>query len=184
MTPENERYGMIRLFEATIASLALLCEHDKQVFTWKRRRIPLSHCLANHLKTYLSSRTDHQGFATGMYIDMCVPVGTALVPDILVHNRNTLAPARDLAIVCRDDYLSEQELKELHDLKTAAECELTLAVAFLPQKEYLLLYRADEGRIDYYHFLTATYHCQLLKRRDLSELSTDRRQLKLGMKLS
>ncbi len=80
--------------------------------------------------------------------------------------------------ICR-----EAELKALHELKVKADCELTLAIAFLPQKEYLLIYRADNTRIDYYQFQSDRLHCHLLKRRDVIEHSDDSHQLKLGMKV-
>jgi hypothetical protein len=184
-TLDNERYGMIRLFEACISSLALLVEQDAQLFSWRRGRLAVCHRLAYHLE-HLVFSPESLGKSEGRYMDLCaaIPGDSRLItPDILLHNRSLEAPVRDMAIVCREGYLSEAELKALHELKVKADCELTLAIAFLPQKEYLLIYRADDTRIDYYHFNRSDFHCHLLKRRDVLELSDDSHQLKLGMKV-
>jgi hypothetical protein len=181
---ENERYGMIRLFEACISALALLVEQDAQLFTWKRGRIAICHCLSQHLE-HLVFSNGQNGQNQKYFFDLYASIGggiSRLVPDILLHNRNEAEPERRMAIVWREGYLSEEELGALHDLKNKALCDLTLAIALLPQKDYLLIYRADESRIDYYHFNKTDAHCYLLKQREVCELSTDKSQLRLGIK--
>ncbi len=182
---DSERYGMIRLFEACISALSLLVEHDSQLFTWRRGRIAVCHRLAHHLEHLLFSAGKPEK-SKGYHLDLCATIpgeARVLTPDILLHNRDIENPVRSMAIVCREGYLSESELRSLHELKTKAGCDLTLAIAFLSQKDYLLIYRADDTRIDYYHFSRTEFHCQLLKRRDVVELSDDSHQLKLGMKI-
>lgn len=181
---EDERYGMIRLFETHIHALSLLVEHDELLFSWKRNRLAICHRLARHLEQGLYDNFNLQQ-RNSFFVDLCAPImddANAMVPDIVVHNRDMKEPQRLMAIVCRDGYLSEQELLDLHDIKIKGNCELTLGMAFLPNKEYILIYRADETTIDYYHFFRNEKHCQLFKRIQISEVSADARQLKLDIK--
>ena len=83
-----------------------------------------------------------------------------------------------MGVVCRSRYLTNQELLKLHALKS----HLTLAVAFLPDKDYFLIYRSDESTLDYYHFYKEAKHCHLLRRRHISEIDeSDRQQLRLAI---
>lgn len=183
---EHERYGMIRLFESYILALSRLVDQDNALFSWRKNRVAVSHRLAHHLQEGLFG-TLTLSQRNRYFVDMAGEVldeGQALVPDILVHDRNTETPHRLMAIVCREGYLTEHELWSLHELKVKGECELTLAMAFLPQKDYMLIYRADGSAIDYYHFITTEKHCHLLKRREISDVTSDARQLKLAIKSS
>ena len=181
---EDERYGMIRLFETHIHALSLLVDQDELLFSWRRNRMPICHRLARHLESGL-----HESFSLHQrqtfFVDLCAPImedTNVMVPDIVVHNRNLHDPQRLMAIVCREGYFSEQELLDLHAIKAKGNCELTLGMAFLPNKEYILIYRADDTTIDYYHFFKSEKHCQLFKRRQVSEVIADGRQLKLDIK--
>lgn len=183
-TQEHERYSMIRLFEIYISALSRLVDQDSGLFLWRRNRMAVCHRLAHHLEQGLFGALPPEQ-QKEFSVDMCVPISgdsRTVVADILVHNRSAADPQRLMAVVCREGYLTEEELLSLHNLKTETGCELTLAVAFLPQKGYMLIYRADETRIDYYHFNRIGKHCQLLKRRQVSDLSGDGNQLKLGIK--
>lgn len=181
---EHERYGMIRLFETYIQALSRLVDQDSPLFGWRRNRVAVCHRLASYLQDGLFGAlgpTQRQSYA----VDMAVVLsdeGQDLMPDILVHDRKESEAHRLMAIVCREGYLTEAELWGLHELKVNGGCELTLAMALLPQKEYLLIYRADEHAIDYYHFLKSEKHCHLLKRREIGDVNADARQLKLGIK--
>ena len=181
---DHERYSMIRLFEAFIAALARLIDNDSVLFTWRKNHITISHRLAQHLEQVMFKElpVHHQ---EAYVVDLCVPIledSRAIAPDILVHNRSGKENHRLMAIVCREGYLTEKELLNLHEFKNEAGCYLTLAIAFLPQKDYILIYRADETTIDYYHFFHAEKHCQLFRRRQISDVVSDRRQLKLDIK--
>jgi hypothetical protein len=179
---ESERYGMIRLFEACISALALLVQRDAVLFGWRRSRVAMCHRLAHYLEHAIFPTGSNDGFV----FDLSAPVGLSkgsVTSDILLHNRNLEDPVRPMAIMCRDDYLSEQELRMLYDLKTESGCTLALAIAFLPQKSYLLIYRADDEWIDYYHFDRDDHHCHLLRRRDMENLADNGQQLKLGIKV-
>jgi len=175
---------MIRLFETFIVALGRLVDNDSVLFTWRKNHITISHRLAQHLGQVMFEELPvrHQ---EAYIVDLCVPVledTRAIAPDILIHDRNEKEPHRLMAVVCREGYLTEKELLNLHDFKVEAGCHLTLAVAFLPQKDYILIYRADEATIDYYHFFYEEKHCQLFKRRQISDVVSDSRQLKLGIK--
>lgn len=182
--PDHERYGKIRLFETFIQALSDLVDEDEVLFSWKKRRIAITHRLAVHL--------DH-GFTEAFsstkeappFVDMCAPIiddSKIMIPDILVHHRTKNVPQHLLAVVCKEGYLTEQELLELHELRKVSQCELTLALSFLAPRDYLLIYRFDETTIDYYHFLRHEKHCQLFRRRELSDLPSDVHQLKLAIK--
>ena len=74
----------------------------------------------------------------------------ALNPDILVHNRST--KTQILAVICRTDYLTEPEQDELIRFRKESKCDLVLALSFMVQKNYMLIYVANEDKIEYYHF--------------------------------
>jgi len=181
---ELERYGMIRLFETYIQALSVLVDQDSALFEWRKNRIAVSHRLAQHLEQGLFGTLGPQHH-TQFFVDLCAPLvddPKALIPDIVVHDRGEQEPHRLMAIVCREGYLTEQELIGLHEMKMKSSCELTLAMALLPEKEYMLIYRANEVTIDYYHFFQTEKHCQLFKRRELADVPLDAHQLKLGIK--
>ncbi|MFA7643504.1 MAG: hypothetical protein WCY74_09505 [Sphaerochaetaceae bacterium] len=181
---EHERYGMIRLFETYILAVSRLVEHDGALFGWRRNRVAICHRIATHLQEGLFgtfSLAQRQRYVVDMGASL-LEDPQSLVADIVVHDRGAQEPHRLMAIVCREGYLTESELLGLHELKVKGNCELTLAMAFLPQKDYMLIYRADETSIDYYHFLREEKHCQLLKRRQIGDVHADGRQLKLGIK--
>lgn len=174
---EEERYGMIRLFETFVSSLARLLEQDSILFSLQRNRLAVCHRLAYYIEQTLS-KSD----CPKECVDLCVYQPKAfgkIVPDILIHNRSEKDPRRPLAVVIREGYLSTEELIALHYLKVQANCALVLAVAFLSGKNYILIYRANGSHIYYYHFNKEDYHCQLLKSRQINEIPGDMRQLKL-----
>ena len=180
---DHERYGMIRLFETFIQALSTLVDQVSVLFSWRRNRVAVSHRLAQHLEQNLLSVFSGSDMPQ-LLVDMCAPIVDdmkTLTPDIVVHNRDARNPKRLMAIICRETYLTEEELVGLHDLKERGQCELTLAIAFLPERDYMLIYRSDEATIDYYHFFRNEKHCQLFRRRQFDELLSDHRQLKLGI---
>ncbi|MGI5910661.1 MAG: hypothetical protein ACOX6K_09880 [Sphaerochaetaceae bacterium] len=190
---ENERYGKIRLFEIFVDALRNLVQEDNELFSWPRNKAAVVHRLADHLHAALrrdlslhgddSSRT-YLDLPGRQYVDVGVQfsIGTkTFSPDILLHDRSKDRPVRPLAIVCRDSYLSENEQTSLHELQETGDCELVLALSFLPQKNYLLIYRADDYRMEYYHFLRDELNCVILKRRELDGQQDDEQQLKLGI---
>lgn len=183
---EHERYGMIRLFETYISALSRLIDQDSVLFTWRRNRLAVSHRLAHHLQEGLFG-TFGPSQNSRYVVDMGAAVldeSRSLIPDILVHDRGTTDAHRLMAIIIREGYLTEEELWALHELKVKGTCELTLAMALLPHKDYQLIYRADGSAIDYYHYIADEKHCHLLKRREISDVSSDARQLHLAIKNS
>lgn len=171
----NERYSMIRLFETFLEALSHLVDKDEHLFSLKRNSIAVSHRLAQHLEKVMFGELpvkEQEGFV----VDLAYPLEErSLNPDILIHNR---VEERLMGVVCRSRYLTTQELLKLHALKS----RLTLAVAFLPDKDYFLIYRSDESTLDYYHFYKEAKHCHLLRRRHISEIDeSDRQQLRLAI---
>jgi hypothetical protein len=175
---------MIRLFDACIASVALLVQYDTALLSLRKSHIPMCYRLAHYLENTLLP-DPHSPETEGLVIDLGVQIANdskTLVPDILLHDRNQEHPTRPLAIMCKEDYLTEQELEMLYDLKSRSLCNLPLAIAFLPQKPYVLIYRADEGWIHYYHFDVESSHCSLIRRREMNEAVDDSQQLRLAIK--
>lgn len=161
----------IKIFDLFITSLKETELSDKEVFTWKNNRLSLTHCLARHLEEAFKDYDT----------DMCPNLSKSkkvLNPDILVHNRKTNKKA--LAIVCRNDYLSEEDQQKLINLSILSKSELTMAVSFFPTKNYMLLYRAFENTIEYYHFDRNTLTCETVRKKTASnETVLDKNQLEL-----
>ncbi len=178
---DNERYSMIHLFETFIHALACVSAQDEYLFAQPSMRIPFSFRLASALEKELMPY-----LLETYFIDMGLPATQdtkALIPDILVHDRVNENKDVILAIVCRNGYLSEQELLGLHTLNNSSKCDLTLAIAVLPQQDYLLIYRSNELFVDYYHFYKDQQHCSFLKRKEIGEIEIDEKQLTLPIPL-
>ncbi len=176
----SERYSIIRLFETFIHSLSTVSSEDSYLLKIGSLRVPFSFRLALTLQQELLPKLAHY------YIDMGLVAtenSKALVPDILIHDRNDDNRDALMSIVVRNRYLSESELMGLHTLGNTTKCDLTLAIALLPMKDYILIYRSDELFVDYYHFYMEHQHCSFLKRREIGDLEIDEKQLILPISL-
>ncbi len=172
---EIERYQALDLFESFLSSLTLLLQNDRQLLLMRSARFSVAYRLAY----YLNNKIEEP-----YLIDMSYPLlssSNSLVSDVLVHNRSKNSKPL-LALIVRQRYLNEGELLNLHQMRTVAECELPLAISLLPNKEYLLIYRANDYSIDYYHYRIDEHHCHLLRRREIEDFSSDSTQLKLGIR--
>jgi hypothetical protein len=179
MEQTSERYSMIHLFENFIHSLGTLVVKDQYLLTQPSSNRALAFRLAIYLEQELEKLLQE-----GYFVDMGIPlsnVAKKIVPDILIHNREDEPSDVLLSVVTRNGYLSEKELLSLNTLKTSTQANLTLAIAILPQQEYLLIYRIDEDFVDYYHFYVQDKHCSFLKRREIGELEIDEKQLTLSI---
>jgi len=125
----------LRVFDIFTSALRDFETGDRDLYSWPRNRLALTHALAQRLFSALSKDNP------ALFVDM------SLNPDILVHNRKGQT---SLAVVCRNDYLTEGEQKNL--MKLAEKANLVMAVSFFPQKSYMLLYRATSSSIEYFHF--------------------------------
>jgi hypothetical protein len=85
-----------------------------------------------------------------------------------------------MGLVFSTDYLSKAQQDLLHQ-KQAEGCRLVLGAAFLPQKEYILLYRPKQESMEYLHFNRYDGTTTLLKQRELESQGEDL-QLVLGIK--
>lgn len=164
----------IKAFEIFTKALALLETQDKDLFAWPRNRITLTHALAVHIHDILE---DHS-YSVDLYPSTTKSRRSSNA-DILVHNRQS--GHQILAIVCRNDYLTEHEQAELSAIKEGASqdgpsCDLVLAVSFMPQRSYMLIYIANDDGVEYYHFDRNLMIMEPVRRRTIEEEPTDREQ--------
>lgn len=164
----------IKAFEIFTKALALLETQDKELFTWPRNRITLTHALAVHIHDILEDPT----YSVDLYPATTKSRRTSNA-DILVHNRQS--GHQILAIVCRNDYLTEQEQKDLSSLmegnsQEGSSCDLVLAVSFMPQRSYMLIYIANDDGVEYYHFDRNLMIMEPVRRRTIEEELNDREQ--------
>jgi len=134
----------LRAFDIFTAALRDFETKDKDLYSWPRNRVALTHSLAQRLWSNLQKEESQLCVDMSPYIEKSK---RSINPDIAVHNRKGQIA---LAVVCRNDYLSEAEQKGL--MKLAGSCTLAMAVSFFPQKSYMLLYRAVPDAIEYFHF--------------------------------
>lgn len=164
----------IKAFEIFTKALALLETQDKELFTWPRNRITLTHALAVHIHDIL----EDPSYSVDLYPATTKSRRTSNA-DILVHNRQS--GHQILAIVCRNDYLTEQEQKDLSSLmegnpQEGTSCDLVLAVSFMPQRSYMLIYIANDDGVEYYHFDRNLMIMEPVRRRTIEEELNDREQ--------
>ena len=174
----STKRSKIRAFETFGKALNLLEAQDSVLYSWRRNRVALSHALATHLYELLKD-SDRK-----LSVDLCPVLSRspkALNPDILVHNRET--GSQMLSIVCRNDYLTEGEQDELIRFRRESKCDLVLALSFMVQKNYMLIYVANEDRIEYYHFDRNSLTIEPVRKRNLDSRTEDKDQLTLDRML-
>lgn len=164
----------IKAFETFTKALVLLETQDKELFFWPRNRVTLTHALAVHIHDIL----EDPSFSVDLYPATSRSTRTANT-DILVHNRRS--GTQMLSIVCRNDYLTEQEQKDLLSLveSPAQEnhpCDIVIAVSFMPQKSYMLIYIAGEDGMEYYHFDRNLMIMEPVRKRTIDEEINDKEQ--------
>ncbi|MFA5698794.1 MAG: hypothetical protein WC954_03555 [Sphaerochaeta sp.] len=163
----NTAFSDINLFEAVRQSLTSFLAKDEVLLTWPKPKASVAHALALHLYTQLKiEETDL------LWVD--VGVGGA---DLLFHNREG---KKILGIIFSFTYLSSAQQEQLVQLEQSG-CKMTIGLAFLPQKEYILTYRPKRGRLDYFHYHKSDGSMHKLKEKDV-ESKSDVSQLTLGIK--
>ncbi|MGD1831924.1 MAG: hypothetical protein ACPKOP_01140 [Sphaerochaetaceae bacterium] len=175
----SERYSMIHLFENFIHSLGLLVSNDRYLFDQSSSTSAYSFKLASYLGEELEQLLDE-----GYFIDMGILPSKGpkkIIPEIIIHNRDEKENEVLLSVVIRNGYLSEQEIVALHTARSSMQTDLSLAVAILPQQDYLLIYRIDDHFVDYFHFHLQDKHCSFLKKREIGDLDSGAKQLKLSI---
>ncbi|MBI9096015.1 MAG: hypothetical protein JEY71_14195 [Sphaerochaeta sp.] len=169
----SRQYTNIQLFEAFEDALKHLIEDDAELFSWPKAKMSIAHTFASHLHRTLckvlglsldTSSKSYLSLPQNMKVDLFALAEKSMA-DILVHDRQKNRP---LAILFNQDYLSKQQIEVLHKLEKEG-CSLVLGVAFLHQKEYILIYRANGEKLDYYHFSRTGHTSSLLKQRELSK---------------
>ena len=170
----STKRSKIRAFETFGKALNLLEAQDSVLYSWPRNRVALSHALATHLYELLKEG-DRK-----LSVDLCPVLSRspkALNPDILIHNRET--GSQMLSIVCRNDYLTEGEQDELIRFRRESKCDLVLALSFMVQKNYMLIYVANEDKIEYYHFERNSRTLEPVRSRNLENQPDTAEQLTL-----
>ena len=169
----SRQYTNIQLFEAFEEALKHLIEDDAQLFTWPKAKVSIAHTFATHLHRTLcrvlglsldTSSRSYLSLPQKMKVDLFA-LAKESKADILLHDREH---SRPLAILFNQDYLSKQQIEALHKLEEEG-CSLVLGVAFLSQKDYILIYHANGERLDYYHFSRSGHTSSLLKQRELAQ---------------
>ena len=170
----STRRSRIRAFETFGKALSLLEAQDRILYTWPRNRIALSHALADHIRDLMRES------GAELSVDLCPSLsksGKTLSPDILVHDRES--GNQVLSVVCRNEYLTESEQDELIRFRRESRCELVLALSFMAQKNYMLIYAANEDRIEYYHFDRNSLTLEPVRKRSLEDAPGNKDQLTL-----
>ena len=170
----STKRSKIRVFDIFGKALSMLEKEDGELYSWPRNRLALSHALAVHIHDLLS---DSKPVYSVDLCPMLTKSSKALNPDILVHNRQS--GHQLLSVVCRNEYLTESEQSELIRFRKDSSCELVLALAFMVQKNYMLIYAANEDRIEYYHFDRNSMTLEPVRKRELGEKTESKDQLTL-----
>ena len=169
----STKRSKIKAFDTFGKALCLLESQDRELYSWPRNRLPLSHALAMHINSLLDQKQK-------LSVALCPVLNRspkALNPDILVHNRETKSQL--LAVICRTDYLTESEQDELIRFRRESKCDLVLALSFMVQKNYMLIYVANEDSIEYYHFERNSQTMEPVRSRSLESQTDTAEQLTL-----
>ena len=170
----STKRSKIKAFDAFGKALQKLDTQDRELYSWPRNRLALCHALAMHLDALFQDQKNK------ISVDLCPVLNRspkALNPDILVHNRTTKAQV--LSVICRNDYLTEAEQEELIRFRRESKCDLVLALSFMVQKNYMLIYVANEDKIEYYHFERNSQTLEPVRSRNLSDQEEPAEQLTL-----
>lgn len=177
----NGRSTTMLLFESFQEALKQLVLEDEQVLFWPKAKASLAHCLASQLQRSLREVLGlSQDSASPTYFSLPGNLKVDILTqgcDVLVHDRKG---GHTLAVILSNDYLTKMQQDTLHELQNQG-CRLVLGAAFLPQKEYVLLYRPKQESMEYLHFHKVDGNTTLLKQREV-EGNADERQLSLGFK--
>lgn len=167
----------MKQFDIFISALRDFETYDKGLYNLPRNRTALTHALAVRLMKVLEKN------ALEYSVDMSVSETRSkrnLVPDILVHDREK--GKKYLAVVCRSDYLTEEEQEELIRLSSENTHTLYLGLSFFPQKKYMLLYATGRGKIEYMHFSRNTLTSEAVRVKTAVE--TDGSDEQMALKLN
>ena len=169
----STKRSKIKAFDTFGKALCLLESQDRELYSWPRNRLALSHALAMHISSLIDQKQK-------LSVDLCPVLNRspkALNPDILVHNRAT--GVQLLSIVCRNEYITEAEQADLIKYRKESKCELILALSFMVQRNYMLVYVAGEDRIEYYHFDRNFRTLEPVRKKSLEDQKESKDQLTL-----
>lgn len=146
----NKTTLAVRLFDIFQNSLDTLFSGDRDLLALPRNRIALVHRLAHYMEEGLAARpvAGCEDFSWDIMLG-----GT----DILLHDRKGKIL---FSLMLFRDYIPRSGTDILKKTHTEGAA-LTLAVAILPGKDYVLIYRVGTETIDYYHWSTVEKDAQL-----------------------
>lgn len=178
----SARFTNILLFEAFETAMRQLLVEDKEVLSWPKSKHTLAHCLANQLQLSLTRVLNlAENVANPHFFSLPGNIKVDIMTmgfDVLVHDRKGV---KLLGIVLANDYLSKVQQNHLIQAQNQG-CQLVLGTAFLPQKEYVLLYSPSQESLEYYHFNKADGTTTHLKGKEVADGAEDSLQLLLGIK--
>lgn len=166
----------MKQFDIFISALRDFEQSDKALYKLPRNRTALCHALAVRLMKVVENND------LPYFVDMSVSESRSrkpLVPDILVHDRNG---KKYMAALCRNDYLTEEEQKELIRLASENSHTLFLGLSFFPQKNYMLIYAAGK-EIEYLHFSRNTLTCEAVRVKTARQDQGAEEQMALKLKI-
>ena len=175
------RYTTLLLFEAFELALKQFLAEDADILSWPKAKVSITHCLASQLQRSLRSVLSlAEDTASPTFFSLPGNIKVDIFcqeSDIIVHDRKGKLL---LGIILSNDYLSRIQQDHLNQLQKKG-CSLVLGCAFLPQKEYILLYSPQQESLEYYHFSKIDGTTSHLKQREV-EGEPDGLQLLLGIK--
>ncbi len=174
-------YTTLLLYEAFELAMKQFLSEDEALLSWPKSRVSIAHCLASQLQRSLRKVLGlAQDTASPSFFSLPGNIKVDIYcrdADIIVHDRKERLL---LAIIFSNDYLSKSQQEHLHQLQKRG-CPLVLGAAFLPQKEYVLLYSPQQEHLEYYHYSKTDGTTSHLKQREV-EYNTDDLQLLLPIK--
>ncbi|MCF0238824.1 MAG: hypothetical protein HUK24_09500 [Sphaerochaetaceae bacterium] len=163
-----------KAFNIITKALAQLETKDKVLYSWPRNRVSLTHALAKHIEEEIGTLSKDEVLSVDMG-PVLYKSGKIMNPDIIVHNRNI--DDQFLCVVCKNDYFTEEEKNQLLELRKVSNCSLVVAVSFLSQKNYMLVYVTEEDSVSLYHFDRNYLAMEPLRSKNLIEEKESKDQL-------
>lgn len=147
------------LFSAFRKALQSFWMEDAMLLERRKKRAAISHRIAHYLEG-----EPFEGYMVDLFYQVKLK-GRDVFPEIILHNRKDDIA---MAIFWEEGYLTEEEQAEVRRFHEEAKPFLTLAFAFLPEKNYFLVYRFEEEYVEYLHISKGDFSEEVLKRCNLA----------------
>lgn len=159
------KYSELELLEVFINAIKALFSYDKTLFSKKKNRLAISHRIAVYLEKELKDLTSDLSYHT-------LIKKKDYYPDILLHDRKDVIA---LSLFWANDYLSKKDQDDITAFIKAEDPALSLGLSFLPDKDYILIYRFKDNYTDYIHLNKTNFERKFLKRLE-DEVEEDKSQ--------